>query len=222
MRVLAPQKMNYITILNRRLAESLGYRGAHPRFKWLYAPEEKWFTFDTDDRTILKKTWADRAAPDGGLIGRAWLLAEWRRSKVFDHMGFGDGIRIPFIREYGYEAYMETAIPRGQLPTEELTANYIFALRKMIDESAEMRADSFQEHLADEKYTSERNSARERDWNRERAAEIYDNHTGAFGNCDIGQRDGYFSFQNQETGDKTGFFTESPLVRKLQEADSSV
>lgn len=198
-----------VDILNRRLGEALGYRGAQPRFSWRYAPDELWFTFDRDDRTLLKRTWAHRPGPAGGVIGRAWVLAEWRRSQVFDHFGFGDGMRVPFIREFGYEPYMETVLPEGAAPTDELTANYISAIRWQLDQSAEQKEDSFGNWMAEEAWTSQKNGERDRDVNRERAAAEYDKYTGAYGNLQPGQIDGWMSF---------GGLGDSPVVAKLKES----
>lgn len=80
----------HIDLLNRRLAESLGYvcSGTYPRFQWKYAPNEPFIVYDRDDRTILRKTWADSPSVNGGSIGRAWLIAQWTISKAINNMGF--------------------------------------------------------------------------------------------------------------------------------------
>lgn len=194
--------MTSVDLLNRRLGESLGRvcGGSLPRFAWKYAPDQPRYVYDTDDRTVLKKSWADAPAPDGGVIGKVWVLAEWRVSKVADHCGYGDGIRIAVTKEAGYAPYYETAIAPGRMPTDVLTANYISALRTMLGRSAEHQEDSFENYMGDEKLTSDRNSTRERQEHRDRSAHIYDNHVGAFGNCEPGRRDGWMSFQNVESG----------------------
>ena len=81
----------HIETLNRRLGESLGRvcGGSLPRFSWLWAPNQPWFMFDLDDRTLVKKSWASAPAPDGGIIGRAWVMGEWRRDTSYDHHGYG-------------------------------------------------------------------------------------------------------------------------------------
>ena len=79
-----------IDILNRRLHDALGsVGGTQPRFQWCWAPDHLWLVYDFDDRTIVRKTWADMPSPAGGPIGKAWLLAEWRVSKAVDNHGFG-------------------------------------------------------------------------------------------------------------------------------------
>jgi hypothetical protein len=78
-----------IETLNRRLADALGSVATNPRFQWRFAPDEIWMVYDYDDRTLIKKSWADMPSPAGGPIGRAWLLAEWRVSTAIDHHGYG-------------------------------------------------------------------------------------------------------------------------------------
>ncbi len=188
-------------ILNRRLGESLGLvcGGTLPRFAWKYAPEQPYFVYDRDDRTLLKKTWADAPAPAGGTLGKVWLLAEWRVSKAFDHFGFKDGTRIAKVHDAGYAPYFETALAPGEQPDAKLTANYIYAIDIQLQNSAERRDDSFENYMAEEKWITDKNQRRDKaDW-RELAAAGYDEHTGAFGNCDIGARGGFMSFQNVET-----------------------
>lgn len=193
--------MTHIDILNRRLGESLGRvcGGALPRFCWKFAPHQPRFVYDTDDRTILKKSWADAPAPDGGVIGAVWVLAEWRMGKAEDHCGYGQGIRIAATGKPDYAPYYETALAPGKAPTDELTANYIWAIGDQLARSAEKRDDSFESYMAEEAWTGQQNAARDREENRERSAGIYDRHTGAFGNLEPGKRDGWMSFQNVET-----------------------
>ncbi len=183
-----------IDILNRRLGERLGLvcGGSKPRFSWKYAPEQPRFVYDRDNRTLLKRSWADAPAPDGGTLGRVWLLAEWRKNNSFDHHGFGDGIRVPFIKEADYAPYFETALAPGAQPTEALTANYIAAIDQQMQTS---HAD----FIAEEAYSTATNERRDRDEHRERSAIEYDKYTGAFGNLEPGKRDGYMSFQNVES-----------------------
>lgn len=192
--------MTWIETLNRRLGESLGMYGSRPRFAWLWAPDQPRFVYSTDDRTVLKKCWADAPAPDGGIIGKVWLLAEWRKTKAADHCGYGEGLRIAVPNAVGYAPYYETALAPGREPSAELNANYISALRTMLDNSAEQRVDSFENYMGDERLTTDRNTRRDRDSNRERAAAEYDRYTGAFGNLEPGKRDGWMSFQNSESG----------------------
>lgn len=222
-----------INILNRRLGEALGLvcSGSIPRFAWKYAPDEPFFVYDRDNRTLLKKCWADAPAAGLGTLGRVWLLAEWKVSNAFDHMGFSpqcetcqgrgkrdefnvgiwatchacggagriEGVRMAAARSAGYSPYFETALAAGQLPSEALTANYIWAISKQLAASAEHCTRSFANYMTDEKYAMDRNAGiQQREW-RETAAAQYDEHTGAFGNLEPGKRDGYFSFQNNES-----------------------
>ena len=205
--------MSPVEILNRRLGESLGMvcGGDKPRFCWLYAPLMNWLVYDTDDRTLLRKTWADAPAPDGNPLGRVWLLAEWRVNQAFDHFGFGEGMRVAKTHEAGYAPYLETTLAPGQMPTDALTANYIWAIRKQLDQSAATLGDedSMQNYMGEEAYTAARNAERDREINRERAAAEYDKYTGAYGNLQPGQVDGWMSW---------GGLGDSPVVKKLQES----
>jgi hypothetical protein len=191
----------HINSLNRRLGEHLGLvcGGTLPRFAWKYAPDQARFVYAADNRTLLKRSWADAPAPAGGFLGKVWVLAEWRTSRAFDHFGFSDGVRVPFVREADYAPYLETALAQGVLPSDALTQNYIFALDQQLQKSAEHDPRSFENYMAEEKYTADRNKAQDsRDW-LETARAGYDDHVGAFGNCAPGTRHGYLSFQNDET-----------------------
>lgn len=79
-----------VAFLNQRLAESLGRvcSGTYPRFQWKYAPDELHIVYDRDNRTILRKSWAESPGPDGHPIGRSWLIAQWTISRAADNMGF--------------------------------------------------------------------------------------------------------------------------------------
>ena len=63
-----------VEALHRRLAERLGRvcGGSIPRFSWQYAPDQPWLVYDRDERTVLKKSWADMPAPDGSPIGKSF------------------------------------------------------------------------------------------------------------------------------------------------------
>lgn len=185
-----------VDLLNRRLGESLGRvcGGTLPRFVWKYAPDQPFFAYDTDNRTLLKKCWAEAPAPDGGMLGKVWVLAGWRPYDTYDHCGFGDGVRIPSVHSAGYSPYFETALAPGQEPTEAVTANYIWALDQQLQRSVEHDKRAFENYMAEEKYSADRNEARDKTRWRETAAAGYDNHVGAFGNCEPGKRDGYLSF----------------------------
>ncbi len=188
--------MTAVDILNRRLGESLGRvcSGTLPRFAWKYAPEQPYFVYDRDDRTLLKKTWADAPAPDGGTLGKVWLLAEWRVNNVIDHHGFSDAIRIPSVHAAAYAPYFETALAPGREPTAELTANYVHALDHQLRNSAEHNDNSFNDYMTEERYTRDRNERLDRNAWQETAAAQYDEHTGAFGNCSPGTAGGFLSF----------------------------
>lgn len=183
-----------VEILNQRLSAELGRRGSVARFAWKWAPAQSWYVYDTDDRTILKKTWADAPAPGGGTIGRCWVLAEWRPTKASDHCGYGEGVRVAVANKVDYFPYFETTLAEGRPPTEDLNANYIWALRHQLDMSAELREDSMSQWMAEEKYTSDRNSEMQRTANRERAMHVYDDNVGGFGNCIPGTAGGFLSW----------------------------
>jgi len=188
--------------MNRRLGERLGLvcGGSRPRFCWLYAPDQAYFVYDRDDRSLLRKSWADQTRPSGQPIGRAWLLAEWRRTRAFDHMGYGTGVRVPVAREYGYAPYFETAQPPDLLPTAELNQNFIRMIDMQLRKSIEFRADSVKLHAEEGRERAEREEEKnKREWV-EMARGDWDSATGAFSNLEPGKRDGYFSFLNCETG----------------------
>lgn len=224
--------MTHIDRLNRTLGEKLGFvcGGSLPRYAWKWAPSMPWFVYDSDDRTVIKKSWADVQSPEGP-IGRVWMLAEWRVSKAIDHHGFGDqcseckgagsvywgggiranmkcdkcggsgrtmGVRVAVAREAGYSPYFESALARGEVPTEKVNQNYIFMISWQLSHSAEHDPRSLQNHLAEERYAADqREVADENAW-LEKARSDYDGKVGAFGNCAPGKRDGFMSFQNVE------------------------
>lgn len=194
---------SFIDSLNRRLGESLGLvcGGALPRFAWKFAPDEPFFVYDTDNRTLLKRCWADSPAPGGGVIGKVWLLAEWRINKTFDHFGYGEGLRVPHVFEKGYSPYIETALAPGEEPTAELTANYIRAIDYQLQNSAAIMGaeESMANYLAEEKYTADRNRSQFANEHLEASRKVYDDHCGAVGNLSPGARGGFLSFQNNES-----------------------
>lgn len=193
----------HIDALNRRLGERLGLvcGGSLPRFAWKYAPEQPRFVYDRDNRTLLKKTWADAPAPDGQTLGKVWLLAEWRACRVTDHHGFSDEIRTPLIKDADYAPYFETALAPGELPSAALNQNYIFALDRQLHDSAEHNPRSFTHYMAEEKYRADQvKAAAQAEW-QETVQGQYDANVGAFGNCQPGTRHGYLSFQNNESKD---------------------
>lgn len=217
--------------LNRRLGDHLGFvcGGSLPRFAWKYAPENPWLVYGRDNRTLIRKCWADQTVL-GTAIGKVWLLAIWDAARTTDDHGFGTpcqecegagftywsgspwseggrfacgacggtgrihGIRVPFIREAGYSPRFETALEPGQMPTAAITQNYIWALGKMLAESAECDPRSIENFMATGTYTAERNERREDHEFEELALSQYDDSTGAFGNCAPGTRGGFLSF----------------------------
>lgn len=192
---------SHVALLNRRLGEGLGFISGRnePRFAWKYAPDQPWFVYDRDNRTLVKKCWADFPAPDGQPLGPVWVLAGWQRSRAVDHFGFSNGLRVPLIREWDYLPYFETALVRGATPSEALTQNYIREIDQQLQRSVEHDPDWFNNYMAEEKYSADRNRERDRNAWLESARESYDNNVGAFGNCEPGKRHGYLSFMNNES-----------------------
>lgn len=219
-----------VQILNRRLGERLGLvDGRFPKFSWFWAPDQPWLVFDRDDQTLVKKCWGDMAAPDGALVGRAWVLAQWKRSTVFDHHGFGN--LCAECRGEGCRSYSNFGLVRCQACDGKgrvtgmripFVKEYDYAphLETIIGhgqtptaeltanycwaltdmmEKAE-REDAFEQRMGDEAWIGQRNSERDKIENRERSAAEYDKYTGAFSNLEPGQRDGYFSFMRPESG----------------------
>lgn len=187
--------MNDVAQLNRRLGESLGLvcGGMYPRFAWKWAPDQAYFIYDRDNRTLLKKCWADAPAPDGGTLGKVWVLAEWRRNNSYDQ-GESAKVRIPVTREFDYAPYFETALAPGRTPTAEINQNYIWAIGDQLARSAEHDPDSIHNYMAEEKYTMDRNQARDSDAWQEASAAEYDEHVGAFSNTRPGTAGGFMSF----------------------------
>ncbi len=185
---------SYIDLLNHRLGERLGFvcGGSKPRFAWKWAPDQPWFVYDRDDRTLLRKSWADAPSPAGEKVGRAWVLAECRPNKTVDHHGYGEGIRIPAVFDMAYKPYFETALPNGELPTERLNQNYIWWLDQQLEAT-------IPNLLAEEKYEDDqREKAAAEAWN-EAAYAMFDENTGAFGNCEPGARSGYMSLPSRQS-----------------------
>lgn len=207
--------MTHIDILNRRLAESLGRvcSGTFPRYKWFYAPEMPYFVYDRDDRTLLKRTWADAPGPDGNPIGKVWLLGGWRINKTLDHFGYGEGVRVPHVQKAGYAPHFETALPPGQPPNDEITAWIIHKIDAQLSISAEIVGEerSMDQYMAEEHYSELRNKRAFANEHLERSRHVYDDNVGAFGNCEVGVGDGFLSW---------GGVGDSPVVRKLTEAST--
>lgn len=185
----------HIDLLNRRLAERLGCvcGGSLPRYAWKFAPHQPMYVYDRDNRTLLKRSWADSPGPDGKPIGAVWLLAEWRVNRNVD-AGTSAGVRVPVIGGAGYSPYLETAMPPGREPSEAENQHLISDIDRQLAASAEHDPNSFENYMADEKSTADANKRKDKAAWRETTAEQYDNNVGAFGNCAPGTRGGYMSF----------------------------
>lgn len=213
-----------IDILNRRLGERLGLvDGRMPRFKWLWAPDQPWMVFSRDDQTLVKKCWGDMAAPDGAVVGRAWVLAQWKRSTVFDHHGFGS-ICAECSGE-GYRSYSlhgrircQSCDGKGRITVMRIPFvrewDYAPHLETIIGHgqvpTAELTAnycwaltdmmekaekkDAYEQRMGDEAWIGQKNAERDKIANRERSMAIYDDNVGAFGNCLPGTAGGFMSF----------------------------
>ena len=193
-----------VKALNRSLGEALGMvSGLHiSRFAWCYAPDMPYLFYAKDDRTVLKRSWAYILAPSGGDIGRVWVLAAWRETQVKDHYGYGAGVRLALMHDAEYKPFLETALLPGQLPDAEINQFYISKIGQQLSVSAEQigATQSFDGHMAEYAYRDKKNADRFTMEHRERTYEIFDNFSGAFGNLEPGKRDGYFAFQNCESG----------------------
>jgi len=186
----------HIERLNRRLGEALGMvcSGSRPRFAWKWAPDQPHIVYGRDNRTLIKRTWADKIGMDGKPIGRVWVLAQWRVTSAADHHGYGTGVRVAVMAPAGYKPHMETALSPGEVPSEHLNQNYIWALDRQLSASAEHDKNAILNALAEEKYEDQRNETRDaKEW-RESALGDYDQHVGAFGNCRPGTAGGFMSF----------------------------
>ncbi len=185
-----------INALNRRLGERLGLvcGGSLPRFSWLYAPDQPYFVYDRDDRSLLKKCWADATRCSGAPVGRAYVLAEWKRTTAYDHCGYGSGIRVPVAREFGYSPHFETALPPGILPTEEVNQNLIAEISRELDQSLEHDPDAVKHLAAEGADKAEAAKASEDKRWLESCKADYSEETGAFGNCSPGTAGGFLSW----------------------------
>lgn len=143
--------------------------------------------YDSDNRTLLKKSWASAPGPDGKPIGAVWVLARFTpgADEVWEQ-----GVRVP-ARRAGYSPYIETACAA---PSEDLNARYIRDIDRQLTASAELDKRSFEKYMSDEFSTREANERRDKAAWRETAAGQYDNHVGAYGNCAPGTAGGYMSF----------------------------
>lgn len=182
--------MTAVSLLNRRLGESLGFAksGTMPRFAWVFSTELQWYIRDSVMESYNFRCWADR-------IGRVWVLCEWRTPRGFDARtnteydltreqwwGMFKG-SMPYPEGGQYTPYAETALEPGREPTAELTANYIWALDHQMSAN-------YQTHLAvGRAQVDEQRRAFD-----EKQQEEWMDMAPAFGNYDPGKRGGFLSF----------------------------
>lgn len=125
--------MTHIDQLNRKLGDALGYvrSGTEPRFSWRWAPDIPY--------------WASR-------LGKVWVLTQWQKPGMSEQewrKQFGD--RFPYPLNGMHHAHCETALPPGQIPTERLTQNYIWALDQQMSQSFEQQLSAVNAEMAEDK-----------------------------------------------------------------------
>jgi hypothetical protein len=157
--------MNFIDQLNRRLGDALGYvrSGTEPRFAWRWAPDLPY--------------WRSR-------LGKVWVLCQWQRPGMTEpewKHHFGD--RYPYPATGMYHAHPETALAPGELPSERLTQNYIWALDRQMSTSLENQLVAVKNEVADQK---------ERDY--VEWVDFVQDSNPAFSNFEPGRRGGHVSF----------------------------
>src|SRR4051812_20913731 len=126
--------MTRIEILNRRLADALGYvGGTNPRFKWELSTNCFYYMRDHVGQSFTRYCWADR-------LGKVWLLCSWnvpssydpqsRRTRILTEQDWWQSFKgmIAFPKNGEYVAHGETALPPGREPTAHHTAYYIRTL----------------------------------------------------------------------------------------------
>lgn len=181
--------MTLIDQLNRRLADGLGLAAGStfPRFAWKFSTDLNWYYREGMHENFQVQNWADR-------IGRVWLLCEWRVPTGFDVMSghqyplsesqWWQMFRgsLPFPKRGEYSPYPETQLKPGQMPTAELTANYIWAIDKQMsaDYQKQLSQCSDELHQDHEEF-------------RENQLDEWMDAAPAFGNYDPGKRGGYLS-----------------------------
>lgn len=179
--------MTSVNLLNRRLGEALGFiGGSQPRFKWVQAQDCFYYLRAHVGENFQQRCWADK-------IGPVWVLAGWRLPMCFD----GQSSRvmtesewwsmhhgaIPYPARGQYSVFGESKQPPGRLPTAEVNANYIWALRQQMDSTyAEQVCDGHTELALD------RADRDKKFWQMTADAEP------AFGNYNAGSRDSSVSF----------------------------
>jgi hypothetical protein len=157
--------MTTIQQLNRRLGEALGYvrSGTEPRFCWKWAPSIPY--------------WSTR-------LGNVWVLCQWQRPGMTeaDWTKQFRG-RFPYPANGMHHAHPETALPPGEVPTAELTQNYIRALDQQMTQSFAQQLSAVNQEMSDDQ---------ERDYV-EWVDKVQDSNP-AFSNFEPGKRGGHVSY----------------------------
>jgi hypothetical protein len=157
--------MTQIQQLNRRLGETLGYvrSGTEPRFCWKWAPDIPY--------------WSSR-------LGKVWVLCQWQKPGMSEadwNKQFGG--RFPYPANGMHHAHPETALPAGEIPSAELTQNYIWALDRQMSESYARQLSAVNQEVEDDQ---------ERDY--VEWVEKVQGSNPAFSNFDPGKRGGHVSY----------------------------
>jgi hypothetical protein len=157
--------MKQIQQLNRRLGDALGYvlSGTEPRFCWKWAPDIPY--------------WASR-------LGKVWVLCQWQKPGMSEqewNKQFQG--RFPYPVNGMHHAHPETVLPPGQVPTPELTQNYIRALDQQMSKTLVDQFCDVQNELAADK---ERDDV---EW-----VERVQDSNPAFSNFNPGNRGGHVSY----------------------------
>lgn len=182
--------MTPVSVLNNRLADALGRvkSGTLPRFAWIFSTELRWYYRDELSESFQPVCLADR-------IGRVWMMCEWRVPRGFDaRAGYEYELKpehwfqmfrgsVPFPAGGEYAPYEETQLAPGQVPTAELTQNYIWAIDKQM-------SPGYEGHLIARRADLEENR---RQFDEAQLDEWLDA-APAFGNYDPGKRGGFLSF----------------------------
>jgi hypothetical protein len=163
--------MNSVEQLNHQLGLALGFAGAEPRWKWVFAPDafyleppvvkDRGFRADCAQDPV-RRNWASK-------VGRVWLLAQWKPPD-----------------QYGparYHCHAETALAKGEVPTPEITRELIRVLDFQMSEGFANHLRAINDSIAEEK---------ERDqvsW-----VEYVQNFNPAFSNFAFGKRGGHVSY----------------------------
>ncbi len=181
--------MTPVAVLNRRLYDSLGsIGGSRPRFCWMKSTELFWYFRENALENFQRQCWADR-------IGGVWVMAQWQVPTGFDaqtgqnyplteenwyRMFRGT---IPYPARGEYVAHPETQLAPGQEPTDELTANYIWALDKQMSSTFRGQLRGLKTDLDEHQNAFLENQH-----------DMMLNEAPAFGNYAPGTRGGFLSF----------------------------